>query len=278
MPLHLNSFVPQGQVDNVFRWICQYGISEANKVIVSEDKKILLIRKRLKDARTCRELGSIIYTLRSDDEVKANEVLDIDIVLNNDDSCRVEFQGLLEGSSDSNEYYHAATVPDDLHFELETVNRYAVSDHLLGTERDVSLSAFPFKVDVFDDISAFNKHIGFGESIRLGETELMVGGLSDKFVGTGAASNPEKDPEEHYTFFLGTVESFEKGEIAFGDLVVDYTIAIVSSGLGRIPVIMNNECFDLSRIHKGCVLAIYADIKADLGCKEKWIDLENDPE
>ena len=198
------------------------------------------------------------------------EIKDLDIVWNNDTPTRLQFNTLRDGSSDANEYYEAETVGDGQHLEIETVNRHAVKGDILDTEREVYISAFPFELSVYADIDAFNKWVGFKSEITLGDTDLKVGGFSEKFMMPGGLFNDKKKMDESYSFVVGTVVAYRDVEIAFGETVLPFVLAQVDTALGVIPVSMGRDVFDLEKLEVGCVVAMNADIKADVARDEDF--------
>lgn len=58
---------------------------------------------------------------------------------------------------EANEYYDVITTDDGLHFQIETANRYSIKGEVEGTTREVYLSAFPFMLDIYDNIEVFNE-------------------------------------------------------------------------------------------------------------------------
>ena len=200
------------------------------------------------------------------EEEKHIEIKDIDVVINNEETVSLEFLSLRAGSSDSNEYYHVQT-EDGAHFIIETVNRHAVEGSVLNTTRDVKLSAFPFELTVYDDIWELSRAFGFGDGIRVGNTDLVVHGMSETFTMTGGALSEEKE-ETHYTFMIGTVVSFRDVTWKLGELTLDFIIARAKTGAGVMPVVLSRDYFDLAKLKVGSVLAMNADIKALMAWKQ----------
>ena len=93
---------------------------------------------------------------------------------------------------------------------------------------------------------------------------MMPGGLFD----------PEKKEDESYSFIIGKVVSYRDVEIAFGETVLPFVLAQVETGLGIIPVSMGREVFDLSELEIGCIIAMNADIKADVANPEAFSQAE----
>ena len=75
-------------------------------------------------------------------------IIDIDIILDNDNTSRIHFLKKLAASSEANEYYDAEVVGQGGHLQIETVNRNACKEEIVDTEQEVYISAFPFSVEV----------------------------------------------------------------------------------------------------------------------------------
>lgn len=262
MPLHLNSITNDNQNAEPLAWILQKGMDGCDSIFITEDQKYFHARCNIVDRLSGHAIGRIVYTIMHGEKVL--EIKDLDIVWNNDAPTRLQLNTLKDGSSDSNEYYEAETVEEGQHFELETVNRHVISTDILNTEREAFISAFPFELNVFEDINAFNKWAGFDRVITVGGTDLKVGGFSEKFIMPGGISSDEKKSDESYSFVVGKVVSYQDAEIAFGETVYPFVLAQVDTALGVIPVSMGREVFDLENLQVGCIVAMNADIKADL--------------
>lgn len=268
MPLHLNSITNDSQKAEPLAWILQKGMDECDSVFITEDQKYFHIRCNIVDRLTGKAIGRIVYTILHGEKVL--EIKDLDIVWNNDTATLLQFNILRDGSSDSNEYYEAETVDEGQHLEIETVNRHVVSADILDTEREVYISAFPFELSVYHDINEFNKWAGFNREITVGDTELKVGGFSEKFMMPGGLLNAEKKSDERYSFVIGKAISYRDVEIAFGETIYPFVLAQVDTALGVIPVSMGRDVFDLENLQVGCIIAMNADIKADLAKDEDF--------
>ena len=64
--------------------------------------------------------------------------------------------------------------------------------------------------------------------------------------------------------------SYRDVEIAFGETVYPFVLAQVDTALGVIPVSMGREVFDLEDLQVGRIIAMNADIKADLAKDEDF--------
>jgi hypothetical protein len=170
-------------------WLLREGIEECESAFVSPEKYIHT-QKQINDTHTGNEIGKLVYTLKVDDEKQSVFLLDLDIVLNNNATTSLHFINLLEGSSDSNEYYEVETL-DEAHLEIETVNRHTKNCTLLGRKHDVRISAFPYELSVFSNILALNKYLGFSP-IELNNTGILVAGLSNRFIMPGGIMDKSK--------------------------------------------------------------------------------------
>lgn len=268
MPLHLNSITNDSQNSEPLAWMLQKGMDECDSIFITEDQKCFHIRCNILDRLSGQNIGKLVYTILHGE--KTLEIKDLDIVWNNDTPTLLQFNTLRDGSSDSNEYYKAETVEEGQHLEIETVNRHVVSEDILNTEREVFISAFPFELSVYADIDAFNEWAGFNCEITVGNTDLKVCGFSERFMMPGGMFNDKKKSDESYSFVVGKVVSYRDVEIAFGETVYPFVLAMIDTALGVIPVSMGREVFDLESLKVGCIVAMNADIKADLARDENF--------
>ena len=268
MPLHLNSISNVGQNSELLAWMLQEGIDQCDAIFITEDQKYFHIRCNIEDRLSGELIGKIVYTLLNRDN--ALEVLDLDIVWNNDVPTTILFNELRDGSSDSNEYYEAEVVGGGQHLELETVNRHVIDEELIDTEREVFISAFPFELSVYTDMDEFNKWAGFKKDITVGDTGLKGVGFSDKFMMPGGMHNPNKGGDESYSFVVGRVVAYRDVEVAFGKMVLPFVLSQVDTALGVIPISMSRDVFDLDKLEVGCIVAMNADIKADVAKDENF--------
>ncbi|MBE5928814.1 MAG: hypothetical protein E7267_05530 [Lachnospiraceae bacterium] len=262
MPLHLESITNDSQNSEILVWILQEGMNECDSVFITEDQKYIHIRYNITDNFSGQVIGKIVYTLLHGEN--AIEILDIDIVWNNDVPTVLKFNTLRDGSSDANEYYEAETVDGNQHLEVETVNRHVVAEELLDTAREVFISAFPFELSVYENLDAFNEWAGFKNVISVKGTDFKVRGFSERFIMPGRGFNDDKSSKESYSFVVGKVLSYRDVEIAFGETLCPFVLAQIDTALGVIPVSMGNDVFDLEKLEEGCIIAMNADIKADV--------------
>lgn len=67
---------------------------------------------------------------------------------------------------------------------------------------------------------------------------------------------------------VGTVASFRDVSVDFGGVVLNFMIAQVKTAFGTIPVAIGREVFDVKKLKVGTLVAMNADIKADLAAPE----------
>lgn len=263
MPLHLTSIMKDSNsvTSDVIAWILKEGMESAHVTFYSEDKQYIHLQSDLVDRLSGALIGKVTYTLKIKQEEKSMEILDVDITLRNEVPVKLRFLTLRKGSSDANEYYEVETESGS-RLEIETVNRHGVHEDLLEHERAVSISAFPFRVNVCENIGALNAQLGFKDPVLMKGTDQKVIGFSEKFIMPGGAWNQESD--ESYSFLIGTVVSFLDVEVRLGSVRLPFAMVWLDTALGVIPVAMGRTVFDLSRLKEGAVVGMYADIKADL--------------
>ena len=68
--------------------------------------------------------------------------------------------------------------------------------------------------------------------------------------------------------------TIRRGVFTFGETVLSFVLAQVETGLGIIPASMGREVFDLAELKIGCVIAMNADIKADVAKPEAFSQAE----
>jgi len=262
MPLHLNSITNDATKNQLVGWIFSNVISETHSMYATEDKKYMYSRYNIINDYTGETIGYIIYTMANRE--KELEILDVDIVWKNNTATTLQFNEIREGSSEANEYYEAEVADGGGHLEIETVNRHMISGDLVNTRREVFVSAFPFQLNVFEDMDSFNEKMGFKNPIKVGNTDIKVGGFSKKFIMPGGLCDLQRKKTESYSFLVGKVESYRDMKVIFGDVVLPFVFAKVDTALGVIPVAMGKEVFDLEDLKVGCIVAMKADIKADM--------------
>ena len=269
MPLHLQSIIKEEKQKELFERILSNYLHEQehDAVFVSEDNKHILMRKDLTDSVSGKIVGSLIYTIENKELTDSLSLLDTDIVIENDKRAYIRFLNLRDGSSDANEYYEAE-YGNGNHFELETVNRYAVNGRdLIGLSRYVSLSAFPFDVYVFNDISEYNEVVGYTPEDG---GALAIGGFADDFIAPGYMFTENFGEEAVFSHVHGVVKDCREAKVDFFGMEVPFTIVWLKTGAGMMPAAMSRDVFDLSELAPGKVIVMRADIKADMANKRDF--------
>ena len=266
MPLHLNSITDDHQNSSLLAWILQNATQEYDSIFATPDKKYLYFRKNILDTFSEKTVGMFVYTIMLNQEQKTLELLDADMVLNNEQSSQINFSRLLK-STDSNEYYEVEASDNGQHFVVETVNRYTAPENLTGTNRNVYISIFPFQLSVYENIEEFNKYMGFSKPVKVGNTDLTVGGYNEKFAMPGGMFNSD---DELYSFMVGKVMSYRDIRVNFGEHELSFTIVWADTAAGVVPVAVNRDVFDLSNLKAGCIIGMNADVKADVALSETF--------
>ena len=262
MPLHLGSMTNDYQNSALISHLVGPVLQRCDQVFVTPDKKYFIAKADMLDKLSGDVIGEFVFTIWSNHKEKRNAILDIDITLRNPVPTELHFLERLEGSSDANEYWDAETVAEELHLQIETVSRHTVSGDITDANRPVYISAFPFSLSLYDDIDTFNRAMGFSQ-IPVGDTGFTVGGLSETFLSPGGIMS-KTHSDEVFSFVLGTIESFRDVSVDMGETQLDFVLAQVRTGLGTIPVAMGRDVFDLDGIATGKLIAMNADIKADM--------------
>lgn len=270
MPLHFNAITNDSKNTAALAWILQDGMNECDSVFISPDQQYFHMQGSVRDALSQEEIGKIVYTIKKNAEKEALEVLDLDFILLSNEDTELKFLSKRKGSSDANEYYDVEATSEGQHLVIETVNRHTVPEESIeGCERTVQISVFPFGLNVYKDIDAFNEWAGFGEKTKIGDTGFNLGGFSETFAMPGGFLNGNAD-DESYSFLIGRVKSYRDVQVSFGDVTWDFVLANVLTALGTVPVAMGREVFDLSMLSPGVIVAMNADVKADLSRPEDF--------
>lgn len=188
----------------------------------------------------------------------------MDIVLNNAYPVCLEFVTRYEPSSDANEYYEVLA-EEEQHLCVETVNRHTVPGDILGAKQTVYVSAFPFKVSIYNDLAELNHALGLDKrTLKIGGEEYTIGGLSDTFTALGGVlSREQKAEQDPWSTMVGAVHSCQDATLQFGDRAYEVCIVQMKTALGLLPTIMGKERFETDRLSPGKVILMDACIKAD---------------
>lgn len=263
MPLRLDAIM-KNQSSAVMAWLLEQEFQSVDDAFATEDGRYFHVSKTFLDTRTDTPIGRYVFTLFRNEERKALEILDLDIVLNNADPVCLEFVTRYEPSSDSNEYYEVVT-EDERHLCVETVNRHTVPGDILGAKRSVYASAFPFKVSIYNDMAELNHALGFDKrTLKVGDKEYTIGGLSETFTTlSGVFSGGQETEETPWSTMVGEVHSYRDATLQFGHRVCQVCIVQLKTALGVLPTIMGKERFETSKLSQGKVVLMEARIKAN---------------
>lgn len=271
MPLHLEAIAGDAIHKELFTWTVMEGMDGCDSVYISKDRTFYHVQAPMKDQDTCEQIGRIVYTLRDDNEKKIREILDIDLVLDNPQYTTLHFDRMRDKSSDSNEYYDVVTSDKGQHLTIETVNRRTVEEEILDTDRQASISLFPFQLTVFRDLEELNRWAGYPHKIKVGDFQMDLGGLGEKFAMPGGLFAEEGEEEECYSVLVGTVTSMRDVCVRMGKHDVSFAIAWIECALGCVPAAMSREVFLLDELKPGCVICMNVDVKADLSTPDVFL-------
>ena len=272
MPLHFGAITNDSQNSDLLAHLLTKELNNVDNAIVSEDGRIVHATTYMRDVNSGDRLGKYVFTMKKDDKKmflkrkkKSLGILDVDITLDSKDPVELKFLEKLNCSSDANEYYNVETVDEGRHLQIETVNRNAVKQkEIVDSVLSVKASAFPFQLDIYDDMTALNIALGL-HNIKNEQTGIIIEGLSETFTASGSLT---KDDETAYSYLVGTVKSYREVLVSFGERALPFIIAQVETGLGLLPTAMSREVFDLSKLETGSVVSMYAYIKADFALNQ----------
>ncbi len=263
MPLRLDAIMSD-QSSDVLAWLLEKELQSADDAFATKDGRYLHLSNTFLDAKTHASIGRYVFTLFRDEEHKALQILDMDIVLNNAFPVCLEFATRYEPSSDANEYYEVLT-EDEQHLCVETVNRHTVPGDILGTKQTVYVSAFPFKVSIYNNLAELNHTLGLDKrTLKIGDDEYTIGGLSDTFTALGRVlSGEQKAEQDPWSTMVGVVHSYQDATLQFGNRAYEVCIVQLKTALGVLPTIMGKERFETDKLSPGKVVLMDACIKAN---------------
>lgn len=262
MPVHFNSFIADKEEQlktKLFSDIITKYTEEADNVFVNDEKTKIHMTSYFKDIHTKKEIGKVVITLivRPDNI----ELVDTDIVLLSDHKTNLHFEEKLEESSEANEYYMVYDLDQEKHFDIETVNRYTIPEDIENKDIDAYLSAFPFQLDVFENEDEINKTLGLGNEVNIPAVGKKVITMDPRIISDGRVMTGAKEP---CSFIIGEVLGFKNVEVNIADNNIKFKIIELDTAIGNMPVAVHEENFDLSKLKKGALVGMVADIKADL--------------
>ena len=260
MPVHFDSIMKNEEKENsVFLGIVKKDLDNPSDVFINGTKEIIIITKDIFNKDDMEIIGKEVITTKLSKDEDSYEILDVDLELLNENKITLEFDSKLKESSDSNEYYNVHTVDNNIHFQIETVNRYQIEDKdIVNKIKDVYISAFPFVLSIFSTMEEVNKALGFLKPIKVKELNLDVKGYSEEFVGNGDIFVGHIS-----SLIIGRVVSFSSVNAIIGEELVPFTLIKVKTSIGIIPVAASKEAFDLSNLEEDKLILMIANVKAD---------------
>lgn len=262
MPVHFNSFIGDKEEQlkaKLFSDIITKYTEETNNVFINDDKSKIHMTTFFKDVHTKKEIGKVVITLivRTDNI----ELVDVDIVLLSDRKTKLHFEEKLEESSEANEYYMVYDLEQEKHFDVEIVNRYTISEDLENNDIEVYLSAFPFQLDIFENEDEMNRTFGLGKEVAIPTIGRKVITMDPRMMSDGRIMTGAKAP---CSFIIGEVTDFKDVEVNIADNNIKFEVIELDTAIGNMPVAVHRKNFDLSKLKKGALVGMVADIKADL--------------
>lgn len=261
MPVHFNSFIANKNEQlktKIFSDMIKKYTEKADNVFISDDKSKIHMTSYLKDIHTHKKIGKVVITLivRKD----SIEIVDTDITLLSNNKTKLHFEEKLEQSSEANEYYVVYDLEQERHFDVETVNRYIINEEIEQSDREVYLSAFPFQLDIFENEEDMNKTLGLGKKINIPGIGKRLIGMDTRMMSDGRIMVGSTEP---CSFIIGEVKSFENVEVDIAGNVIDFKIINLETGIGIMPVAVDERNFNLSKLRENVLIAMAADIKVD---------------
>lgn len=263
MPLHLDAIMSNSDALTILALIIQGGLSNLESCIASEDKLYFHSTRFMRDAITNEIIGKTVYTHKIDKKNKIIETIDIDLTLYNEQSVKLRFLEKLESSSDANEYYNAEIPGTYQRLQIETVDRYSVTGSITGTDQEIYASAFPFSLQVYDDIDVYNVSKGLKSETMVCNSKWKHEGLANDFIAPSDLFLAQQDTSETFSFVVGVVKTIKNVVAKICDINIPFAIVQLETALGNLPVAIGREVFDIEGISPGKTIVMKADIKAD---------------
>ena len=263
MPIHIDELL--GKTDEDYEYITQYLV---NMVFSSHpdnysgsrhgtDHAIAMIAFNIPDKNTKEDVMRCVFTMKSDEDTGALDILDIDVVMVSDNAREIEFREHVEGFN-VNEYWVAGV--DAQACEVETINRYLISGSLKDETRKASFSVFPFRYMFGDTVEDINIKLGWDK----GSDKPMR--FTEDFLAT-CESFP-KAYGERFSVLMCKIVSYKKVLLEVEEKEFEAIIATADTALGQIPVFIDPDYED--ELKENVYLLVFADIKADLATDDLY--------
>ena len=261
MPIHLSSLTKKSDDSSILAEMLMGALDHADAAVVSEDRNYIQMAQFMTDLHTGQRIGKLIYTMFRNEKEKSLNVLDLDITLDSVGTTELEFLEILPGSSDANEYYDVASVNEGQHLQIETVNRNFIKQEIRNTTQAVRVSAFPFRLTVYEDLNDLNRQLGYTE-LKVKALGKNLAGLHEHFAAPGNIIRGGPFDGEVFSVIVRDVE------VCFGNYRIPFVIAQIDSALGLLPTAMGRDVFNLDGLAPGRAIMMYTDIKADFAVEQ----------
>lgn len=260
MPIRINEIICKTEDEKKDLLANILGLMDKRELFAgaySDDtNKLFHIAFSIKDNRNNNVIMRCIFTLHERED--ANEILDIDFVLPNENLTKIKFIEKYDESSLANERWQIEY--NDHHTNIETVNRHCYFENLQNKEVEVSLSLFPYEGIVFaDSLDDINKEFGFKptkykwqEALNMGDEPITLG-FGEDFVGMN--------------MYVGKVADVKEYEFNICNGAYKCIIADIVTGLGKLPVIFSIDYKE--QISKGKYVKFMAETKADFSSNNR---------
>ena len=106
-----------------------------------------------------------------------------------------------------------------------------------------------------------NKALGLGKEIDIPGIGKKLIGMDSRMMSDGRIMVGSNEP---CSFIIGEVKSFESVEVDIAGNVIDFKIINLETGIGIMPVAVDEKNFNLSKLREKVLIAMAADVKADL--------------
>lgn len=206
-------------------------------------------------------VGQIVYTLKVVDGTLM--LYDCDVVFSASKPVELMFEYKLPCSDEATEYYDAFLEETDHHFQIQTVNRYAVKGDIEGTKQKVYLSALPISFVVAKDMEKLNKELGFKPIEKDGH---VIKGFAKDFMGSNMRDDSDMDP---FSMICGKVKTVRDVAWKIGRKEFKFELITLETGAGIMPMAMNHEIFGKPKVKVGDYMFATAHVKADFWDGEK---------
>ena len=241
-----------------FAWVLRKAEEPMTELCAARGGTVRQREAQLQDELTGEPLGKLVYTLGEDDKV-----LDVDLLLQNQNTAELELLQEFGPFQEWNKNYIAAVSGSGQQFVAEAANRFVPGEDIEGGKVQASVSAFPWSIDIFASLKALNGAMGFGYSEQAEDIIPSAGGFAGGFSRRFTMPCVES-VESFYSTIVGIVTGMRDVRLAAGDLMLDFIIVDLATGLGPLPIAVSRNAFDLNGLKEGAWVIMNASVKAEL--------------